>query len=77
MFRRDFHAVCRHLGVVPHPKVLPRHPDADDEADSAAGQQYDWADVDDVTVKNWRVDGGNWRALCVSLSGGTRVRSLW
>jgi hypothetical protein len=82
-FRRDLLAYCTLRNLIPHPQLLPLHPDeeerqgaASSEA-SASGNIYDVSDVEQVSIKHWQLDDGNCRALCHALPFSTKVRSVW
>lgn len=84
-FRRDVLAYCKVVGVTPHPKLVPMHPDEEENqgaessssGSSSSANLYDLTDVESVTVKNWQLDRGNCRALCFALPQCTKIHSLW
>lgn len=86
-FRRDLLAYCRLVGVTPHPKLLPTHPDEEENlgaetsgsgnSSSSSANIYDLSDVESVAVKNWQLDRGNCEGLCFALPQCARIHSVW
>ncbi|TYZ57669.1 hypothetical protein PybrP1_011173 [[Pythium] brassicae (nom. inval.)] len=62
--RRDVLAYCKLVGVTPHPKLVPTHPDEEETlgADGSACV-YDLSETESVAVKNWQLDRGNCQGL--------------
>lgn len=82
-FRRDLLAYCRMVKVTPHPRLIPMHPDeeenqgADNNVGSANANIYDLSESENVAIKNWRLDEGNCRGLCFALAFCPKIHSLW
>ncbi|KAG7398810.1 hypothetical protein PHYBOEH_010442 [Phytophthora boehmeriae] len=81
-FRRDLLAYCTLRNLIPHPKLLPLHPDEEERQGAASsetstnGNIYDLNDVENISVKHWQIDDGNYRALCFTLPFATKIRSV-
>ncbi|KAF1323960.1 Lrr-containing protein, partial [Globisporangium splendens] len=83
-FRRDLLAYCRLVGVMPHPKLLPMHPDEEEaqgaetnSSTSTSGNSlYDLTETEDVTIKNWQLDHGNCEGLCFALALCPKIHSV-
>lgn len=77
-FRRDFMAYCKLQGVVPHPCILPFHPDEEEHApELSAAVQYDMTDVEHIKVKHWCLDTGSLFALCWALPHAPTMNELY
>jgi hypothetical protein len=73
-FRRDLLAFCKATGLLPHPQLLPFHPDEEDPTTNgelltpgAGPVAWDLAEIDTLHVKNWRLDDGSFAGLCFAL----------
>lgn len=76
--RRDVLAYCKLVGVTPHPKLVPMHPDEDETLGAdASASVYDVSDTESVTVKNWQLDRSNCQGLCFVLPECPKIHSLW
>ncbi|DAZ97125.1 TPA: hypothetical protein N0F65_010448, partial [Lagenidium giganteum] len=79
-FRRDFLALCKLQNVIPHPRLLPPHPEEEEYSSEAhahgGAPQYDLSDVEQITVKHWQLDQGVLNALCWTLPHAGKVHSL-
>ncbi|KAL7682307.1 putative leucine-rich [Plasmopara halstedii] len=81
-FRRDVLAYCELRNLIPHPQLLPLHPNEEESKGailgetSASSNVYDLSEVEQVSIRYWQLDDGNCRAMCYALSLSTRVRSV-
>lgn len=89
-FRRDLLFYCKLVNVLPHPKLLPLHPDEDEnrgtdrpsnnssssDSNTQANIQYDLSEVEELSVKNWQLDAGNLAGLCFALPQCPRIHTL-
>ncbi|KAL4101662.1 hypothetical protein PRIC1_005411 [Phytophthora ramorum] len=81
-FRRDLLAYCTLRNLIPHPQLLPLHPDEEERQGAASGEAstssniYDVSEIEQISIKHWQLDDGNCRALCFALPLSTKVRSV-
>ncbi|KAG7386256.1 hypothetical protein PHYPSEUDO_000470 [Phytophthora pseudosyringae] len=81
-FRRDLLAYCTLRNLIPHPQLLPLHPDEEERQGaassdaSASGNIYDVSEVEQISIKHWQLDDGNCRAMCFALPFSAKVRSV-
>lgn len=90
-FRRDLLFYCKLVNVLPHPKLLPLHPDEDEnrgadrpnsnnsntsDGHAPANVLYDLSEVEELSVKNWQLDAGNLAGLCFALPLCPRIHTL-
>uniref|UniRef100_K3WIR1 Uncharacterized protein n=1 Tax=Globisporangium ultimum (strain ATCC 200006 / CBS 805.95 / DAOM BR144) TaxID=431595 RepID=K3WIR1_GLOUD len=83
-FRRDLLAYCRLVGVTPHPKLLPMHPDEEEaqgaemnvSASASGNSLYDLSETETITIKNWQLDHGNCEGLCFALALCPKIHSV-
>lgn len=82
-FRRDLLAYCRMVKVTPHPKLIPMHPDeeenegAENAIRNANANIYDLSETENVAIRNWQLDQGNARGLCFALALCPKIHSVW
>ncbi|KAG6595996.1 LRR-containing protein [Phytophthora cinnamomi] len=82
VFRRDLLAYCSLRNLIPHPQLLPLHPDEEERQGAASSETsassniYDVSEVEQISIKHWQLDDGNCRGLCFALPLSTKVRSL-
>ncbi|EGZ12266.1 hypothetical protein PHYSODRAFT_515523 [Phytophthora sojae] len=82
VFRRDLLAYCTLRNLIPHPQLLPLHPDEEERLGAASSEAssssniYDVSEVEQISIKHWQLDDGNCRGLCYALPLSTKVRSV-
>lgn len=83
VFRRDLLAYCSLRNLIPHPQLLPLHPDEEERQGAASSEAsvssniYDVSEVEQISIKHWQLDDGNCRAMCFALPFSTKIRSVW
>ncbi|KAJ0399278.1 hypothetical protein P43SY_001862 [Pythium insidiosum] len=82
-FRRDVQSFYQATGLTPHPLVLPFHPDEEDPTTNAdVGTQghppivYDLRDIEQLSLRNWRLDDGSLRAIVFALPRCEAIHTL-
>ncbi|ETL84334.1 hypothetical protein L917_15811 [Phytophthora nicotianae] len=81
VFRRDLLAYCTLRNLIPHPQLLPLHPDEEERQGAASSETaginnvYDVSEVEQISIKHWQLDDGNCRAMCYALPL-SKVRSV-
>ncbi|KAG2771101.1 hypothetical protein PC129_g21738 [Phytophthora cactorum] len=81
-FRRDVLAYCTLRNLIPHPQLVPLHPDEEERQGAASSEAsasssiYDVSEVEQISIKHWQLDDGNCRAMCYALPLSTKVRSV-
>ncbi|KAL3660433.1 hypothetical protein V7S43_014586 [Phytophthora oleae] len=82
VFRRDLLAYCTLRNLIPHPQLLPLHPDEEERQGAASSETstssnvYDVSEVEQLLVKHWQLDDGNFRAMCFALPFSLKIRSV-
>ncbi|KAG1691032.1 hypothetical protein DVH05_027315 [Phytophthora capsici] len=82
LFRRDFLTYCTLRNLIPHPQLLPLHPDEEERQGAASNETatshnvYDVREVEQISVKHWQLDDGNFRAMCYALPSSLKIRSV-
>ncbi|POM66001.1 Hypothetical protein PHPALM_18203 [Phytophthora palmivora] len=82
LFRRDLLAYCALRNLIPHPQLLPLHPDEEERQGSTSSETststniYDLSEIEQISIKHWQLDDGNCRAMCYALPFTTKVRSV-
>ncbi|GMF57718.1 unnamed protein product [Phytophthora fragariaefolia] len=82
VFRRDLLAYCTLRNLIPHPQLLPLHPDEEERQGAASSEAssgsniYDVSEVEQISIKHWQLDEGNCRGLCFALPLSTKIRSV-
>lgn len=83
VFRRDLLAFYKATNLIPHPQLLPFHPEEEDPTTNgellhgtAGGVAYDLTEVDTVRIKNWQIDDGSFHGLCFALQHCPKIHTL-
>ncbi|TMW55692.1 hypothetical protein Poli38472_010574 [Pythium oligandrum] len=70
-FRTDLLAFYDATRLLPHPQLLPFHPDEEEPSanpeNGGNGVHYELKNIEILTIKNWQIDQGSFRGMCFAL----------